>query len=174
MRSLYGFLIAAALMVLIPTSSWTAPPPIIQEGAEYRELGAYLDFLEDPGRALTIADVSAPDASRRFTPSGALVSNFGFTNSAWWARFTVKHAAAREVVAELTVGEDWMGLVIRDDGIGVSEAASKGRGLVHMASRAQELGGSFTISAVGGTELRVMIPTPVKYPEQGIGYEHLG
>jgi two-component system, sensor histidine kinase LadS len=80
----------------------------------------------------------------------------------------IKHAAAKNVAVTISIGGGTVSLVIQDDGVGFSGSAGKGRGLAHMAARAEELGGSFTILPEKGTKLRVVIPIPLKYPAEGI------
>ena len=58
-----------------------------------------------------------------------------------------KHAAARRVDVEVTVGRGWVQLVTLDDGIGVpEEPRHAGSGLRNLAERAEALGGEFTVS----------------------------
>ena len=52
-------------------------------------LGHHLEILEDPTRRMSIEEVVAPERSRHFLPSRALVPNYGFTDSAVWVRFRV-------------------------------------------------------------------------------------
>lgn len=73
----------------------------------------------------------------------------------------VKHAEATRVVVALDMSDDTLSIEVRDDGKGVSaEAAGRGLGLQMIASRAEELHGSFTFESVpgAGTSLRVTIP----------------
>ena len=52
-------------------------------------LGHHLEILEDPTRRMSIEEAVAPERSRHFLPSRALVPNYGFTDSAVWVRFRV-------------------------------------------------------------------------------------
>jgi signal transduction histidine kinase len=80
----------------------------------------------------------------------------------------VKHAGARNVTVEMRVAEDLVTLDIRDDGRGLPESLAKGRGLTNMRTRAEELGGTFTIVSDMGARIGVAIPLPIKSLEQGI------
>jgi PAS domain S-box-containing protein len=68
-------------------------------------LGLYLDILEDPTRALTIQQVASPEYAGRFTRGQGENTNFGFTQSAYWARFQVSNQASE--------GDEWL-LVMSD------------------------------------------------------------
>ena len=61
----------------------------IVQGKETYALGRHLEILEDPTRRMSIEDVAAPERSRDFLPSRALVPNYGFIDSAVWVRFRV-------------------------------------------------------------------------------------
>lgn len=52
-------------------------------------LGLHLQILEDPGGELTIEDVSSPAFAEKFTLSLVEVPNYGFTESAYWVRFSL-------------------------------------------------------------------------------------
>jgi signal transduction histidine kinase len=71
----------------------------------------------------------------------------------------VRHAEARHCTIRLEV-DGSVRLDVSDDGRGIERTRSSGLGLASMRRRAEELGGSFTISrpASGGTVLSVSIP----------------
>jgi len=72
-----------------------------------------------------------------------------------------RHAAARRVDVTVTVEGPSVLVLVRDDGRGVGETrASGGLGLVGIAERARELGGTFEIGPAtpSGTQLRVRLP----------------
>ena len=62
--------------------------------------------LQDPGGALTLAQVRAPETAARFGAglgkAGAF--NFGITPSAWWFRFTLENPGDESLVRVLEVG----------------------------------------------------------------------
>ncbi|MDX1416903.1 MAG: 7TM-DISM domain-containing protein [Candidatus Promineifilaceae bacterium] len=66
-------------------------PVILADDQDNYPLGLYLEILEDPSGALTIEEVSSPDFDERFALSQVEVPNFGFTDSAYWVRFTVRN-----------------------------------------------------------------------------------
>lgn len=59
--------------------------------------GSSVEYLEDPQRALTIADVTQPAMNARFVSSARTKLNFGFTDSAYWLRFRVRGSAASSI-----------------------------------------------------------------------------
>lgn len=66
-------------------------------------LGHYLDILEDPTGKLTIADITSPEYDSQFSPSQSAVPNYGFTDSAYWARLRLDNQTRQSV-------ERWMEL----------------------------------------------------------------
>ena len=69
-------------------------------------LTEYFAILEDPGQALTLADVQNPDVAGRFVtrqpPVEAL--NYRTTGSAYWLRLTVRNASAQPVKQMMEIG----------------------------------------------------------------------
>ena len=57
-------------------------------------LGLHLEILEDESAALTIDDVTSPELDPKFVPSQDAAPNFGFSDSAFWVRFTVRNDTA--------------------------------------------------------------------------------
>lgn len=84
------------------------------------------------------------------------IAQEGFTNIA-------KHAGARKAELRLAFDEENVTMEISDDGCGYSSTPATGRfGLLGVRERAELLGGTMAIvpSALGGTTLRVSLPTP--------------
>ncbi len=73
-----------------PAARSETPPIVIDDAFRERALGLDMDLLEDPSRALTFADVRAPEHAARFVPSTKAAPNFGYTPSAYWARFSLR------------------------------------------------------------------------------------
>ena len=71
------------------------PPILVDDAFQARGIGLDLDLLEDPTGALTITDVRSPEHAARFSPSTNAAPNFGFTKSAYWARFSLRDARDR-------------------------------------------------------------------------------
>ena len=75
----------------------------------------------------------------------------------------VKHAQAGQVSVRVEGRDSGLTLVVKDDGIGVSEdqiAAGNGIGMVAMRERAQLINGKLGLSssAGDGTEVRLEVP----------------
>jgi PAS domain S-box-containing protein len=79
----------------------------------------------------------------------------------------IKHSRARTVKARLQISLEKLLLSIEDDGVGLGEGRH-GRGLSNMRTRAEELGGKVTILSDSGTQVRVELPLPIKYHDQGM------
>lgn len=75
----------------------------------------------------------------------------------------IRHADARRIGMRLRFGDDWVTLVVRDDGRGfdVSGRSGKGYGLSGMRERVAALGGSLSIDSKPGegTEVSATLPT---------------
>jgi signal transduction histidine kinase len=54
-------------------------------------LGRFIDVLEDPSGALSLADVQRAPYAQQFDRSAAPMLGFGLTKSAYWLRFQVKN-----------------------------------------------------------------------------------
>jgi signal transduction histidine kinase len=68
----------------------------------------------------------------------------------------VKHSGAARVSVRLTVNPTLVVLEVKDDGVGFgAQCARKGRGLAHMAKRAEDIGGALSIRSGQGTEVRL-------------------
>jgi len=77
----------------------------------------------------------------------------------------IKHSRARSVAVMLKATETNILLTIRDDGIGWRDEGRPGRGIPNMKRRAQEVGGTATITASeNGTLISLEIPLPFTYP----------
>jgi len=92
---------------------------------------------------------------------------------------TVTHARASRSLVHLTYGDDHLRLTISDNGDGdpaqlrrslrlasTTDLAGQHRGLVNMATRARELGGTLAIrrSRMGGVLLQIRVPLPTASP----------
>jgi signal transduction histidine kinase len=104
--TLAGGTLGCILLLLagVGSAGGGSPPVVLDDAeAEYR-LGSRLEVLADPGKQLTIADVSVPPLSAAFEPSTSAVPNFGLTSAAYWVRFRVRNAATAESHWLLEVG----------------------------------------------------------------------
>jgi diguanylate cyclase (GGDEF)-like protein len=84
----------AFLAFLIFACAALAQAPAPLPGADGRvALGAYVEVLEDPGGKLRLEDVRRPQYAGRFVAAASGPLNFGYTNSAWWLRFSLPGGA---------------------------------------------------------------------------------
>ncbi len=65
------------------------PPVLIDDGFTERSLGLDADLLEDKAGTLTLDAVRSPEHAAQFAASSTKVPSFGYTHSAWWARFSL-------------------------------------------------------------------------------------
>jgi diguanylate cyclase (GGDEF)-like protein len=82
--------LALSLLLILASAGARALEPAPLPGAQGRvSLGMHAEVLEDPGGALTLADVRAGAHAARFEAAQADPINFGYTRSAWWLRFSL-------------------------------------------------------------------------------------
>jgi two-component system, sensor histidine kinase LadS len=84
--ALLGFTLALAAPVNVPA----ATPVQIDPSFDRVALGRDVDVLEDPSGQL---DFEAVRASSAFKPAPDVGTNFGFSSSAWWVRFTLANTS---------------------------------------------------------------------------------
>jgi len=95
--SLSGLMMRKLIFLILCAFSFNAfglqeaPVLVLEEGKEFYEVGLHLDILEDPTKKLSIHDVNKPEWAKKFKKSENKVPNFGFSNSAFWARLRVKN-----------------------------------------------------------------------------------
>jgi signal transduction histidine kinase len=70
----------------------TQPAIVIDDQFTERAIGLDLAILEDPTAQLSLDDVRSATYASQFTPSTKENPGFGFTKSAYWARFTLEDA----------------------------------------------------------------------------------
>jgi signal transduction histidine kinase/CheY-like chemotaxis protein len=61
-----------------------------------RKIGRDIAILEDPSGQLTFEQVRTPEKAAQFTPSSKDSPSFGYTHSAYWARFSLNNKAASQ------------------------------------------------------------------------------
>ena len=81
----------------------------------------------------------------------------------------VKHSGASRLDMRLGFSPLGFEAEVQDNGCGFDPAkVRRGRGLVNLRTRAEELGGELTVSGGNGTRCRFWIPLPIIYPIAGI------
>jgi signal transduction histidine kinase len=81
----------------------------------------------------------------------------------------VRHAQAKSVSVEVLRAADEIVLIVADDGVGISDHATRGRlshGIAGMRQRARALRGEFSIRGrpANGTVIEVRVPVPADEP----------
>ncbi|MBP7584563.1 MAG: hypothetical protein KBA61_11040, partial [Spirochaetes bacterium] len=89
----WSVIILAVFLVLPARWSLAADPVVINSGVGRYPLGLHLGILEDRDRRYAVEDVAAGRTDRPFSPAGTQSPSFGFTDSAYWVTFTVRHTA---------------------------------------------------------------------------------
>ena len=94
LKSLKGSVFRLFLSVLACChfSVFAATPAaiVIDDHFTERAIGLDLVILEDPTAQLTLDDVRSVEYAKQFTPSTKQNPSFGYTKSAYWARFTLE------------------------------------------------------------------------------------
>ncbi len=86
-RGLCGFLLVATVALLpFHLNAQNAQALDVTDGCGSQFVGGHLLLLEDEQGSLTIEEVTRPALLSRFEPSESDKPNFGFTDSAYWAR----------------------------------------------------------------------------------------
>jgi len=96
-------LLPAALFALLLT---VPGAPCLAETLQLRDtvyrLDPYLEFLEDSGHNLTLADVRTGTAAGHFSPAETVPANFGITASAWWVRVQLRPVVEQPWLLEIS------------------------------------------------------------------------
>ncbi|WP_044561877.1 sensor histidine kinase [Azospirillum sp. B4] len=77
------------------SSGWAQPPLTLHPEARELPIGGHLEFLVDPDASLTLADVTAGEASHQFTPLPGNL-NRGFTLTDTWVRLRLDRPAGTD------------------------------------------------------------------------------
>ena len=82
----------------------------------------------------------------------------------------IRHAKATTVVIDLLVDGDSLQCSLQDDGQGFPAGRRKGRGVISMKNRTEQLAGEFTLTVDNGTTIHVKVPvSPVAAPSAQAG-----
>jgi two-component sensor histidine kinase len=86
------------LVMLAPTMPLLAAEPLqLWPDIARFPLGTHLEILEDAAKQWTIQDIVAEPVTKLFVPSRSHAPAFGFTSSAYWARFAVVNPLDQDV-----------------------------------------------------------------------------
>jgi serine phosphatase RsbU (regulator of sigma subunit) len=100
--------------VVLPTPVAATPPKhilSIRPDIESHFLGPYLYYLEDPGKKLTIEDVSSLPISDRFIKHMGKKLNLGINQYAYWIRFTLDAREAKGSNQKWLINFGWPNLI---------------------------------------------------------------
>jgi signal transduction histidine kinase len=142
----------------IRTTIFELQAPRLPGRSVRREL---LDLAAEAGDALGFAVATRFDGPIDSLADDVVADHLGAVVRELLAN-VVKHAGAHQVDLEVQMTADEVGVRVLDDGIGPHDPAQGGMGLRNLASRADELGGSFALTArsTGGSEARWWVPRP--------------
>ena len=87
-RSLGLLFILLSNILLVPAQAQTAAINVDDAFTE-RSIGLNLALFEDKSAQLTLQDIQSPQYTRQFIPSTKQTPSFGYTPSAYWARFAL-------------------------------------------------------------------------------------
>ncbi len=147
--------------------------------SEIKSFMCSLDIKEDNWRAMTAElrrigssmveplgisfAMDAADCDQKEYPRGLLSINvFRIYKEAMTN--VIKHSGAGSVHVTMEVGPSGLRLAVRDDGRGLAGAKGKGRGLLNMKTRAEEIGGRLEVASGKGACVLLDVPFPLKYP----------
>jgi signal transduction histidine kinase len=83
----------------------------------------------------------------------------------------IKHSQADTVKAAFDVSPERLFLSVQDNGIGLRQGMKKCRGISNMRARAEEVGGTLSLTSDKGVCVSLEVPLPVKYPVGGMELE---
>jgi len=96
MRTLRTRVLLALFLLLAARPLFALEPVVLRDDRGEYPLGLHLEILEDEERQWTLADVSSPELSERFTRSPSQNPSLGLTRSAYWVRFKLKDTSSSE------------------------------------------------------------------------------
>ena len=97
-KTVSAFLVAMLLCVLA-SSAWALQTVAIGPGFHDLALGPHMEFLKDPGRHLSLAEVRSRSAD--FAPVDREVLNPGYTSVGYWVRFRLRNLGQEPLPAYL-------------------------------------------------------------------------
>lgn len=122
--------------------------------AEFRHLGGTIIEPHEVRFAIEISIAESSGApTSSFTMNLFRIYKEALSN-------VIKHAKASAVSVSLAVDGRKCALEVQDNGIGVGKKHGKGRGLLNMQARTEEMGGAFSLRTEKGTTLRIEVPIP--------------
>lgn len=87
-------ILSLLLLVLWAHRGFASAPVPVDDSLGFKNISRYVDYIEDPGRKLTINEICG-GASLKWKTVRTRSINFGFTRSQYWFRFTVHNSMKR-------------------------------------------------------------------------------
>ncbi|MET7764140.1 histidine kinase [Streptomyces sp. NPDC005393] len=145
--------LAEALVEVRRITAGLAPAALAERGLT----GAVRDLAHRLGvDGLRVSVASRPAVLPPLSPG---VETAAYRIAAESLTNAVRHARARQVGVELTAGPDTLEVKVIDDGSGLRETAVPGIGLASVAERAEEIGGSCSVTgSATGTVVHAVLP----------------
>ncbi|SFP52080.1 Signal transduction histidine kinase [Geodermatophilus dictyosporus] len=147
---------AQQTIALVRSLAYGLYPPVLDElglSAAVREKARSL--LQRDGVALELhVPERLPSLTAATEVAAYLIAVEAVTN-------VQRHARARCCRLSLTCGGGWLDVEVADDGGGLSDSVPAGVGVSAMRERAQELGGTFTITPASPSGTRVLARLPL-------------
>lgn len=78
---------------------------IVDGNLTFSRLTSHLELLEDPEQEFSFEQVKSSNFNNRFEATQEHSPNFGFTDSAWWVRFTLQNTMNKE--QKVTLRQDY-------------------------------------------------------------------
>ncbi|MFH1217260.1 MAG: 7TM diverse intracellular signaling domain-containing protein [Pseudomonadota bacterium] len=98
------FFMPLCVALLLPGELRAAFPVVLAENTDIVSLGLHLEILQDPTKRMTIEQVAGEAGNRGFIQSAEETPGFGFTDSAYWLRFTVRNTRSESTKHFIEVG----------------------------------------------------------------------
>jgi diguanylate cyclase (GGDEF)-like protein len=89
----------AVMLLLVVSNSGHGSTAVVNEISGEIDLSPYIELLEDPSGVYDIDDVSTETLAAQFHT--AETSNFGFSNSAYWVRLTLKNTGPDPIPVQI-------------------------------------------------------------------------
>lgn len=134
-------------------------PPGVDDLGLGRAVDLAAQRVRTPGLDVHVSAAGLPDVGPAVEAAAYRIATEALAN-------VVRHAGAREVAVALRADGDRLEVAVRDDGVGLPVHPGelrRGVGLTSMQARAEELGGTLTVSTPAdgrGTLVRALLPLP--------------
>ncbi|MGK0247936.1 MAG: signal transduction histidine kinase/CheY-like chemotaxis protein [Oleispira sp.] len=91
----FTFVISLVVLITSINNVHAQNSLILTDNQESYPLGMFLEILEDKDKQWTIDDITSPRLANSFIPNFKKIPHFGFTDSAYWVRFSLINQSKR-------------------------------------------------------------------------------